>query len=1238
MADDRRVQLVFGGEVDGSLDQATERVAGGLGKVEAKTKSGEQGLSAFGSQVLSTATGMAVAELGIGSLEAAFSTLIGFVTDSVHSFAEAESAQRRVESAMRATGSYLPSLSNYYSQLAGEIQDKTAFADDAIMRAISTLISLGRVGPNEMRTVLLATTDLAAAMDGDLLGAATAVAKAADGQTTALRKQGIQVDETALKTEGLGAVVAAIEARYRGFAEGELGTINGQLRQQANDWDDVKEAVGRFMAPGVSAGLRVMKDATVGLSAGLADTSATAKDAKVSLEELRKAMPDAFTPAQLAGKTLAEIMATGSAQTKEWTANTTQFGSALGDSLARGIRIEELRNVTKGLTSDIKGLSDEERKEIIAADAAGISQQVIVDTLKLRSEAVAAVLERHRDEVEASKEAQRADKDRRDAIAELNASLLDLDVNEIAYIRTLVDRGEQETAIAKALGVRVSLVKQIKTGLEQERDAEKAAGDAARAEHEADVKRSEEEMGRFFANLGIVKAAEQKAAETRAALTTSEFDQKRAAVAQWVADEQAKVQTSVAGWEQAYDAIADAAAAAYDQIAAEESIAVMKSAVAANQTRSVWVDLFDEIPGIIQASLSGGGNPLDAILSNVGGKAGKSLAESLLAKGAFDGLGHKVGQLFGVNAEAAFGMAIPGVGAAVGAALGPALTKLKGLFHKDEFEAIGEELAGAYGQGFSTGLSKVIAETSKQLVGGTKQQRRELAEALSLSKIIDEMGGVTPENVQKIIAGMQPLFDAVSRKSKDSGQAVAAIGDVFAQLAPVGLSTTSLIDAGLEKVIQQARSLGLSIEAIDRALATQRESSAAGFAAALGVTQSAYDSLDAAMAEKASLEAERHDASIERQAELDAKIKTVSATIETQQAIIDATGLHSQAAADAVAGGVLAVINANMAAGDSFVTAVKKAQPQIEALEEQFARSGFTGSAAFDLVRGQVALATDAVSGPALEAVHGLTQGWLGLNNAGLGNEEIFRGVAGQITHTFTSLVEGGKDGGAVMAAMQDDLQAIWEAQRRYGYAVDDSTQALLDEAEQAGLVGEAHKSSLDQMVDGIKEVSADLKELIAVLTGGVAGAFRVVGRTATDAFTDITGQIDRLPRDISFRVSVDDRALEGLGGGGSGEPDVPAFASEAYVRRPTLAMVGDVAGGEFVLKPATIARWMQGAAAAGAAATGGVGAGAAGPLTVQLMLGRDVLSSVVVDISREAMANGQLPVPARAIAGRATN
>jgi hypothetical protein len=148
----------------------------------------------------------------------------------------------------------------------------------------------------------------------------------------------------------------------------------------------------------------------------------------------------------------------------------------------------------------------------------------------------------------------------------------------------------------------------------------------------------------------------------------------------------------------------------------------------------------------------------------------------------------------------------------------------------------------------------------------------------------------------------------------------------------------------------------------------------------------------------------------------------------------------------------------------------------------------------------------------------------------GLLSQDTFSALAAQIGQTFTSLVAQGKDGGEVLFAMQQPLQQLWEEEQQFGFKVDDATQALIDEAAKAGLVGEAHKSSTQQMIDGINMVDQDLKDLIGVLTGQMPAAFNTMANSAVKAFdqiptsvnVDLTSSVngnayDRQPQDQGY-------------------------------------------------------------------------------------------------------------------------
>ncbi len=86
-----------------------------------------------------------------------------------------------------------------------------------------------------------------------------------------------------------------------------------------------------------------------------------------------------------------------------------------------------------------------------------------------------------------------------------------------------------------------------------------------------------------------------------------------------------------------------------------------------------------------------------------------------------------------------------------------------------------------------------------------------------------------------------------------------------------------------------------------------------------------------------------------------------------------------------------------------------------------------------------------------------------------------------------------GKDGPLALAALQPDLQRIWELQQQFGWAVDESTQALIDQAVESGQVGEQFRSVQDRMISAVEKLTERLGSLERVLSGGVAGAVATV-------------------------------------------------------------------------------------------------------------------------------------------------
>jgi hypothetical protein len=185
------------------------------------------------------------AEAIIGAVTAAFTALVDVVKESITSASDAEQAQTGLEGALRAQGTAVPSVITAYEDYASALQKTTRYSDDAVVAAEKVLVQIGGVMPRDMQKALKATTDLAAGLGIDLTSAATMVAKAAEGQTTALQKAGVQIETTKGQTASFTTVLDTINAKFGDQATIMAGTYAGALDQTANAWDNLLESIGR---------------------------------------------------------------------------------------------------------------------------------------------------------------------------------------------------------------------------------------------------------------------------------------------------------------------------------------------------------------------------------------------------------------------------------------------------------------------------------------------------------------------------------------------------------------------------------------------------------------------------------------------------------------------------------------------------------------------------------------------------------------------------------------------------------------------------------------------------------------------------------------------------------------------------------------------------------------------------------------------------------------------------------
>ena len=169
----------------------------------------------------------------------------------------------------------------------------------------------------------------------------------------------------------------------------------------------------------------------------------------------------------------------------------------------------------------------------------------------------------------------------------------------------------------------------------------------------------------------------------------------------------------------------------------------------------------------------------------------------------------------------------------------------------------------------------------------------------------------------------------------------------------------------------------------------------------------------------------------------------------------------------------------------------------------------------------------------------------------GIKDAALFAAVSGDIGSNLQQVINQGVPMAQVFALAQPQLQALWQAQQQFGFAVDGTTQALLTQAEQQGFVGA-------QMKDVNQKILDVLISIADVFGAKIPDAMRGLPAVAQQAAAGMTSAFE------GVKVPGFESAEPGGITGGGGSVDVPQLAKGGIVpARPggTLVNVGE--GGE---------------------------------------------------------------------------
>jgi hypothetical protein len=380
-----------------------------------------------------------------------------------------------------------------------------------------------------------------------------------------------------------------------------------------------------------------------------------------------------------------------------------------------------------------------------------------------------------------------------------------------------------------------------------------------------------------------------------------------------------------------------------------------------------------------------------------------------------------------------------------GALIGMGVGALVGALRNPGFEQELKRVAHTFGVDISEQLARSIDKLRKEFKGD-----RAAAEIFSLSKIIEEAGGVSDENVTRLTARLRDTFVMLEVGKFTTEQATQVLDESFGYFAE-----------HLEKAGGLASDQFLELLALNKRFETESKAIA--------------DFIRGQVDEAAS----------------------------GLQTYLENASVTSAEAAAGVTAAVGLLFGELRDQGLSVMEIFDQLGPSIDMLAADLKAAGIDGGAAFQEIADLAAYAADEAVQRASAAVDGLSQLMKGLHNAGMMTEDTFRGLARATYDVYKQLDDAGKGGVNAWKIMQPGLQQLWEMQTRYGWAVDESTQNLLDQAEAAGIIGAAFADSSEVM----KALLTDIKGLLTDIRDGFFGvgdAAEAAARQASDAFENM--------------------------------------------------------------------------------------------------------------------------------------
>lgn len=243
MASENDVVITFSGDSKG-FEKAVADVQStfkDLGKTVKKESEGSS--AAFSSFIGNFAASAALN--AIGALKDAIGSVFGEIKGGIEGAIAADEAFKKFNLALANSGQFSKSTSDSFKEFADTIEKSSGVAAESVLDVASKIQSFGNLTGPELQRATKAAADLSAATGVDFESAGNLFAKASQGNVEALKKLGLQTENTGDSAKDFANALTEVENRFGGSASKAALTFTGQLKILGNAYDDTFEAFGK---------------------------------------------------------------------------------------------------------------------------------------------------------------------------------------------------------------------------------------------------------------------------------------------------------------------------------------------------------------------------------------------------------------------------------------------------------------------------------------------------------------------------------------------------------------------------------------------------------------------------------------------------------------------------------------------------------------------------------------------------------------------------------------------------------------------------------------------------------------------------------------------------------------------------------------------------------------------------------------------------------------------------------